>query len=66
MRRLAADPLTMLVLTVIGFSWLLIMAGAGLGWLLRRRHARDMEALTEATWEAPDHVPAAWTEEFRR
>ena len=59
------DPLTLLVLTVIAFFWLLIMAGAGLGWLLRRRHARDMEAVIDATREdIPNHVPTAWTKEY--
>ena len=55
MTWLLADPYTLLVLTVTGFSWLIIMAGAGLGWLLRRRSGRDMEALVDATRE-----PGGW------
>ena len=33
----------------------------------RRRAKRDdIEALIAATWEAPDHVPAEWVNEFRQ
>jgi len=49
------DPLMLLVLAVIGFSWLLVLAGAGLAWLWRRRDGRDMEALIDATRE-----PGSW------
>jgi len=64
-KRLADEPLTLLTLATIGFFWLAITAGAGLGWLLRRRRGRDMEALIDATREGiPDHVPTAWTEEY--
>ena len=51
MTWLLADPYTMLVLTVTGFSWLLVLAGAGLAWLWRRRDGRDMEALIDTTRE---------------
>jgi len=67
---LATDPFTMLIIAILGALWLLIGGIAALCCVssaaLRRRRERDMEALIEATWEASDHAPTAWTEEFRR
>ena len=70
MSGLLNDPYTMLTLAVIGFLWLAISiitaAACVSGSVLRRRRGRDMEALIEATWEPPEHVPDTWVKEFER
>ena len=65
------DPFTAFIGAFVAFFWLVIAIVAGLccaaSRVLRRRRARAMEALIDATRkDIPDHVPTAWTEEFRR
>ena len=65
------DPFTAFIGAFVAFFWLVFGIIAGLccaaSRVLRRRRARAIDTRVQAAREdIPDHVPAAWTEEFRQ